>query len=115
MAKEFPDDENGDVLRRMHVSGDDLTHPREVDFTAVVPDEIRARKLAQRFEGRGYVVTVKNSAVVPELPWDVTVSAFIVPTHKGITELEDELGATARSLGGRNDGWGCFEKGKAKH
>ena len=32
---EFPDDENGDVLRRMAANGDDLTRPRNIDFTVV--------------------------------------------------------------------------------
>jgi hypothetical protein len=29
---EFPDDENGAVLRRMQTDGDDLSRPRAIDF-----------------------------------------------------------------------------------
>jgi hypothetical protein len=29
----FPNDENGDVLRRMHRDGDDLTKARDIEFT----------------------------------------------------------------------------------
>lgn len=31
----FPNDANGDVLRRMEAQGDDLSRPRNVDFTVI--------------------------------------------------------------------------------
>jgi len=115
MPQEFPDDENGDVLRRMRDSGDDLSRPRIVDFTTVFPDQERARQLAEMYESRGCVVAVKYSGVVPELPWDVTVSNFMVPTYQAITDFENGLGASAEPLGGRSDGWGCFEGPNVVH
>ena len=35
----FPDDENGDVLRLMLKNGDDLSAPREIDFSVIFPTE----------------------------------------------------------------------------
>ena len=32
-----PDDANGDALRRIEAAGDDLTHPRGIEFTVVFP------------------------------------------------------------------------------
>lgn len=37
--EQFPDDENGDVLWDMAQDGDDLTKPREVDFSVIFPTE----------------------------------------------------------------------------
>jgi 23S rRNA U2552 (ribose-2'-O)-methylase RlmE/FtsJ len=37
--RQFPDDENGDVLWNMHSDGDNLTTPREVDFSVIFPNE----------------------------------------------------------------------------
>lgn len=31
----FPDDENGDVLWRMNLQGDNLTKAREIDFSVI--------------------------------------------------------------------------------
>ena len=50
MASEFPDDENGDVLRRMLRNGDDCTKPRDIDFSVVFPSDSAAVKFADHFE-----------------------------------------------------------------
>lgn len=34
----YPNDANGDALRRMEAQGDDLTRPRNVDFTVAFAD-----------------------------------------------------------------------------
>jgi hypothetical protein len=115
LNSEIPDDENGAVLRRMELSGDDLSKPRQIDFVVVLPDETRASNFAVHIRTCGYVAVVKRSDVVPELPWDVTVSNFMVPTHTGITAFESMLESAAAALGGRNDGWGCFERATSDH
>lgn len=50
----YPDDANGDVPRRMEAQGDDLTRPRNVEFTVVFPNENTAKKFADRVCSRGY-------------------------------------------------------------
>jgi hypothetical protein len=54
-------------------------------------------------------VKVDFNQVVPELPWDVTVTKYMVPSHGAMAHFEMTLGAAAAGLGGRNDGWGCFD------
>ena len=104
----FPDDENGDVLRRMQAQGDDLSKPRDIDFTVVLPTEAATQAFARHFHALDYVVAVEETGCVQELPWDVRVVRHMLPMHAGITSFEAELDAVARPLGGRNDGWGCF-------
>ena len=106
----FPDDENGDILFRMYSDGDDLSAPRDVDFNVVLPDRAAAKKFGDHFHKLGYKVTAEKARTVPELPWDVNVVKHMLPTHEGVTAFEAELDAVASPLGGRNDGWGCFEQ-----
>lgn len=108
MENDIPDDENGAVLRQMQKSGDDLSKPRGIDFTVVMPSEEKALAFVQHFRQQGYEVRYKRSGVVEKLPWDVTVVKHMVPEHQAISAFEDELQEEASPLGGRNDGWGCF-------
>ena len=52
---------------------------------------------------------------MPNLPWDVVITKFMVPSHDAITALEHDLEVAAEPLGGRNDGWGCFERPSHDH
>jgi hypothetical protein len=104
----FPNDANGDVLRRMVGNGDDLTQPRDIDFTVVFVDETSANLFAGHFKSLGLAASVEFSETAKGLPWDVSVVKNMIPQHDKISEFEDELEAIAEPLGGRNDGWGCM-------
>lgn len=105
----FPDDENGDVLRRMQANGDDFSKTRGIDFTVVFPNEKSAIEFARHFSRLGYETALENTACAEGLSWDVVVKRML-PTHSGITSFEGTLNLIAKPLGGRNDGWGCFEQ-----
>jgi hypothetical protein len=104
----FPNDVNGDVLRRMLASGDDLSVARDIDFAVVFPSEKAAQAFAANSQLAAYKRTVERSQCAPGLPYDVIVVRNMLPTHAGITEFEEFLEQLARPLGGRNDGWGCM-------
>jgi hypothetical protein len=108
VALDFPDDDNGDALRRLQRDGDDLTQARGIDFTVVMPTEDAAEQFAARLRLLGCEVSCEETHCVPELPWDVVIAKNMVPSHAGITEFENELQQIADKFGGRNDGWGCF-------
>ena len=107
---DLPNDENGDVLRRLQKNGDNLAKPRDVDFTVVFATEESAQEFAEHFLRGGYKISVSNSNCVPDLPWDVVVTKYMVPSHSGITQSEEALQEIAEGLGGRTDGWGCFSQ-----
>lgn len=104
----LPDDANGDVLRRLLRDGDELSIPRDIDFSVVFPDEKSAEGFVAHFRALRYEASFKRSEVRPERPWDVTVVKHMLPTHAGIAQFELELEKIASPLGGENDGWGCF-------
>jgi hypothetical protein len=105
---DFPDDENGIVLRRMAENGDNLAIGRAIDFAVAMPTEAQATQFAEAFSSQGYAVQIGFAETVAELPWDVIVVKVMVPTHRSITRFEAELARAAAPLGGRTDGWGCF-------
>jgi hypothetical protein len=44
---QIPNDENGDVLRRMIKNGDDLSQPRMMDFCYIFPERRQALAFAK--------------------------------------------------------------------
>jgi hypothetical protein len=105
----FPDDENGNVLRRMYEDGDDLSQPRDIDFTVVLPDSDAVQEFGSYFYHHGLQVKAKKNNTVPELPWGVVVTINMLPSYDDITAFEQKLEKVAVPLGGRNDGWSCFQ------
>lgn len=103
-------DANADALERMKANGDNLTRPRDVDFSVVFPNENTAQEFAEHFRGLGHRTSVEFSGTVAERPWDVVIVKHMVLSPEGIERFEDELRAVASSLDGRNDGWGCFSE-----
>jgi hypothetical protein len=92
-ASRFPDDENGDVLRRMEAAGVDLISPRVMDFEHCFPDEASARAFRGAVQG-----TVLEARLIPAEPhegagWKVQCRQRMIPTHAAITETERRLGA----------------------
>ena len=55
---EFPDDTNGDVLRRMQKSGDDLTQPPMIDFCFAFPERRQALAFAEIVDDRHVEVCI---------------------------------------------------------
>lgn len=104
----FPDDENGDVLWRMFLSGDNLGRPREIDFWMIFKDG----KLAMEFA----ILALKNGWKVSfaeknqdDFPWQTGVHVVLLPEHSKVTEFERQLSNLASEFGGVNDGWGCIQ------
>lgn len=104
----FPDDENGEVLWRMHENGDNLSKPREIDFSVIFPTEEAAPQFAVHLLRNDQKVSFSEYEEHDELPWQVQVHPFMEPTHENITGFEDHLGEDAAEFGGRNDGWGSM-------
>ena len=108
MSLTFPPDDNGDVLRKLQRGGDDLSLPRDINFSVVFATEANAIAFAKLFESPDTRVEVERAEAMPGLSWDVTVIRHMVPDHGAIGDLEATLGRQAAPLGGRNDGWGCW-------
>lgn len=104
--EQFPEDENGEVLWELRSQGDALTEAREIDFTAIFPSKKAAGEFAATLRKK-FKVEVQEAEEPQEddLNWEVVVHTHAVPTHSGITLLEETLWKQAAPLGGRSSGW----------
>ncbi len=106
----YPNDDNGHALRRMEAQGDDLTRPRNIDFTVAFADASSAERFVEHFRALGHEVSVEHTETDQDFPWDVVVIQHMVPSYDGITNFEKQLQFVADGWGGHNDGWGCFSE-----
>jgi hypothetical protein len=103
----FPDDENGAMLRQMAAEGDDLSVPREIDFSVIFPAEEAALKFAVLLLKNGQKVSFGEHEDDGELLWLVQAHPYMIPSHENISGYEGLLASEADSLGGQTVGWGC--------
>ena len=95
----FPNDADGDALRRLVDAGSDLTKPMTIEFQVAVPDEAAARRLGEAALKVGYEVAIYAS---PEcrLPWTCECSTRMRATHEGVLAKQAELAELASPFGG---------------
>lgn len=103
----FPNDANGDVLRRMQSQGDDLSKPRNIDFEFIFQTEPNAKSFAKE-AAKVPGTKVKSSRYEERRMWETTVTKHMLPTYENITNMEESLTRTAKLHDGEPDGWGCF-------
>ena len=104
----FPDDENGDVLRMMHESGDNLDVARDMNFAFAFKTQTEAERFAAAVTAPGY--RAEASPYPERRMWQVEVTHHMTPTHEAITKLETRLTKIAVEHGGEADGWGSFQQ-----
>src|SRR5258705_5099476 len=97
----IPNDENGDVLRRMLRDGDDLSKPRMIDFCYIFPERRQALAFAEIVDDRELEVCISYNK--ERDMWDTIVKRNMVPTHDDITAFELSLASMAESVGGEAD------------
>jgi hypothetical protein len=104
----FPETENGDVLFRMTLNGDQLWISRPVNFSVVFPNLLNASNFAASVASKDRKCKISKYDGAKGFSHQVEVTIDIVTTNEVVTGFEDYLGSIAMKFGGRNDGWGCF-------
>jgi len=107
---EFPNDADGDSLRRIAEDGSDLTKPMFVDFQVAVPDRSSAEQLAVAAGNLGYRTKIYESAE-RALLWTCECSTRMIGTYEAVISFQEELEDISRPLGGIPDGWRTFGNG----
>jgi hypothetical protein len=105
-SSQIPNDENGDVLRRMIKNGDDLSQPRMMDFCYIFPERRQALAFAEIVDDKDLNVCISYNK--ERDMWDAIVKRYMIPTHTDITTFELSLATHAELVGGEADGWGCM-------
>jgi len=105
----YPNDNNGDQLRRVAEDGADMTSAMIIDFTVSAPDERSARAIAALAEKQGFDPSLGDNG--GGKPWSVYCSRSMLATHEGVVAAQAQLDALAAGHGGHCEGWATFGNG----
>jgi regulator of RNase E activity RraB len=118
MPNEYPNDADGDALRLVASSGNDMSKPMDIDFQVAAPDEATAKRVADEAVKLGYRISIycDDEEVDEEEsefeeggdPWTCECTKAMIPTYDAIIAAQLELDAIAKPLGAYSDGWGTF-------
>ena len=102
----FPDDADGESLRRLHEKGDRLEVSRAMDLYLVFQRQRDAEKFCTLLEAEGL-----DAGVISPMRkggrWTANVVTYIVPTYENLAAFKTFLERFALPLGGKHSDWGC--------
>ncbi|RKG29391.1 ribonuclease E inhibitor RraB [Acinetobacter tianfuensis] len=104
--KQFPDDDNGNVLWQMHEDGDDLTEAHEIEYSIAFSSEEKADQCAIYLLKEEQKITLFEDEDSNE--WVVTIYVYMEPEYEDIVDLEEWFTKIAGQFEGEYDGWGCM-------
>ena len=99
----YPNDGDGEALRRVAQDGSDMSKPMDIDFAVAARDEGSARAIARAAADRGYRTSVEQDGAGA---WSCYCTRTMVATYEAVVEGQTELDGLGRLLGGHADGWG---------
>ena len=105
---DFPDDENGDVLKLLQKKGFDFSTEHIFDYEHIFRTEKSAQEFADEIRKRNLSANTNFQESVSN--WNVTVKVRHEPTHAKISRTEAELNNLAALFGGKKDGWGVLQQ-----
>ena len=118
---DYPDDDDGFVLRQLAAQGVDLTQPLLIEFAVAVPDEPAAEAVVEALAAAGYDAEAEYDEGEPDEDgnideedeefgpsWTVYANVEMVPDHQRLIEIQQDLDRIAGPLGGHADGWGVM-------
>src|SRR5262245_33633259 len=102
----YPNDSDGDALRRVAADGNDMNSPMLIEFPVVVPTETVANQFASCAREHGFDTQIWEHD--DDSDWDVICTVSIVPRYDGIMRIQEDLSRMATPFGGYSDGWGTL-------
>lgn len=104
--KQFPDDDNGNVLWQMHEDGDDLTVAHEIEYSIAFSSEEKADQCAIYLLKEEQKITMFEDEDSNE--WVIAIYVYMEPEYEDIVDLEEWFTKIAGQFQGEYDGWGCM-------
>jgi hypothetical protein len=95
-----------ETLQRMADQGEDLSTPRDIEFSVFFAQQSKASAFLHLIEKRELIGAIYEHE---DGAWDVIVTCKILPAEPEITSMERLLDELAYPLSGHTDGWGCFQ------
>lgn len=106
-ALHFPDDIDGESLRRLHAKGDRLEATRWMHLFLVFQRRQEAEKICALVEAEGAEAGVIHPRRKGDR-WTAEVCIRIVPTYENLVALKGDLHRLAMPLGGKHADWGTY-------
>ncbi|WP_039850638.1 ribonuclease E inhibitor RraB [Grimontia indica] len=106
---EYPDDDIGDVFRRMEASKFDFSKEHIVDFYAVFATEDGADRVARMFVADECRYTNIETRPYDEGGMELEISKKMLVTYDSICELQELLAERVGMVRGYLDGWGVMQ------
>jgi len=113
----YPDDADGEALKRLHADGNDMSRPMAIDFEIAAPDGPTAESIVAALAAAGYAGQSwydegesESSDESDEFgpSWNVTVTITMVPMYDDIIRIQNDLERVVGPHSGFSDGWGTF-------
>ena len=106
MSSSYPNDADGDALRKVAENGADMSRSMVIDFSVEVPDERTARRVAEVVAAHGFDPSISEDDDSDS--WSVYCSKSMLATYEGVVAVQVELSELLSPHGGICDGWGTF-------
>ncbi|WDE06611.1 ribonuclease E inhibitor RraB [Thalassomonas viridans] len=107
----FPRDSIGDALWQMQQDGDDLSIPREIQFSVLFADKQQALKYGQLLLENNQKLSLCPFPEDETTPWEITAYPEVEASYENITAYQELLENSSAAFQGKYDGWYCIKKG----
>ncbi len=102
----FPNDADGDALRRMWKQGKDLSKPHDVDFFVSIGSEEDGMKLQPLVEAQGFQCALECDDDSEK--WTLYCTKRMLLEYQQLLDTQALLHKLSKPFGGYSDGWGTF-------
>ena len=106
MNFDFPNDSDGEALRRIAEDGSDMSKPMSIDFHVAAPSKTDAELIAATVTKHDYEASISFDEETAA--WTVWCSRDMIATHKNVVEAQSQLDELSKPFDGYSDGWGSF-------
>jgi hypothetical protein len=102
MVQSYPNDPDGDALRKVAAAGADMGRPMAIEYAIDAPDEMTAKRVAELVAPRGYDPLLSHDE--HSGAWSVYCSRLMLATYDGIVAAQSELNDVVTAHGAICDG-----------
>lgn len=104
---DYPNDADGDALRRVAADGSDMTKPMSVDFHVSVPSRQNAEAVVSAAGQLGFATRIWDYEEGDE-DWTAECTKTMIATYKAVVETQRSLTELAGPHGGSCNEWGTL-------
>lgn len=107
---DFPDDADGDALRRVAGDGSDMSQPMLVEFIVDASTQADAEAIARRAEQRGYAAQISED----DGALTVYLAVSMIASYDGVVSRQREISDFVSAFGSTCESWGTFGNAESK-